>query len=466
MIIAVVGSGGKTTLIKKLAKQYRSEGKTVLVTTTTHMFIEEDTLLTDDAGAIILALNEKGYVMAGNPEGVKIKPLSKETFDAVCAHADVVLVEADGSKRLPLKYPNTTEPVIPEKVDEILVVCGLNAIGQKAKDVCHRLELVKACLGIADDTVITPAHIQKLVTEGYLNPLKAAYPNAKISLCPRHDGSLYQRALASLLQNEQDVSLIRKEWFCPQPTLFICGGGHVAKEVAALAAHLDFTVTVIDDRADLANRERFPTAKRVICDSYDNLGNYLEPDACYVVVTPDHKADLQCVSTILPTDYRYLGMIGSKGKVAATFENLRKAGFSEDQIASIFAPIGLPISAVTPAEIAFSILGQIIQEKNKHHAASVDKSLLEVKEAGVLCIITEKHGSAPRGAGSMMFVEKDGILGTVGGGEPEYRAIRHAQAHTGVSIQEYTLNRTAANGLDMICGGTIKVAFIPISERE
>ena len=464
MIISVVGSGGKTTLIKKLAARYRGEGKTVLITTTTHMFIEADTLLTDDADTIIGVLLETGYAMAGIPDGQKIKALSKETFDGICDFADVILVEADGSKCLPLKYPNSTEPVIPENTDEIIVVCGLNAIGQKAKEVCHRLDLVAKCLCIDDDTVITPAHVQKLVTDGYLIPLRKAYPNAKISVRPSHDGSLYQRAIASLLQNEQEVSLIRKEWFSPQPTLFICGGGHVAKEVAALAAYLDFSVTVLDDRADLANRKRFPTAEKVICDSYDNLKFYLEEDACYVVVTPDHKADLQCVSTILPTQYRYLGMIGSKGKVAATFENLRKAGFAEDQISTIHAPIGLPIGAVTPAEIAFSILGQIIQEKNRHHASSADKALLNVTEAGMLCVITEKHGSAPRGAGSMMFVGKDSILGTVGGGEPEHRIIQYARENPNFSVQEYALNRSAANGLDMICGGTIKVAFIPISQ--
>ena len=206
MIIAVVGSGGKTTLIKKLASRYRSEGKTVLITTTTHMFIEEDTLLTDDAGVIIHALKETGYAMAGIPDGEKINPLSKETFDAVCACADVVLVEADGSRRLPLKYPNAAEPVIPENTEEMLVVCGLNAIGQKAKDVCHRLELVKECLGIEDNTVITPAHIQKLVTEGYLKPLRAAYPKVKISVRPRHDGTPDQRAIAEMLRSAQDVS--------------------------------------------------------------------------------------------------------------------------------------------------------------------------------------------------------------------------------------------------------------------
>ena len=462
MIIAVVGSGGKTTLIKKLAAQYHSEGKTVLVTATTHMFLEEDTLLTDDAGMILQALNETGYVMAGIPDGEKIKALSTETFDAVCACTDVVLVEADGSRMRPLKFPNSTEPVIPEHTDEIIVVCGLNAIGQKAQDVCHRLELVKSCLGIEDHTVMEPVHIQKLVTEGYLKPLRASYPNAKIRVSPRHDGSLYQRAIAALLQNEQDVSLIRKEWFCPQPKLILCGGGHVSREVAAFAHRLDFAVTVIDDRPEAVTRERFPSADRLICDSYENLEAYLDENACYVVVTPDHKADLHCVCTILPTRYRYLGMIGSRKKVASTIENLKNAGFSQEKISSIFAPIGLPIGAVTPAEIALSILSQIVQEKNKTHAASADKALLEAKEPGMLCVITEKHGSAPRGVGSMMFVGQDQILGSIGGGEPEYLAIRHAKEHHTFDRKEYTLNNTAANGLDMICGGRITVLFIPV----
>ena len=143
-------------------------------------------------------------------------------------------------------------------------------------------------------------------------------------------------------------------------------------------------------------------------------------------------------------------------------ENLKNAGFSQEKISSIFAPIGLPIGAVTPAEIALSILAQIVQEKNKTHAASADKALLEVSEPGVLCIITEKHGSAPRGTGSMMFVGKDRVIGSIGGGEPEYLAITHAGNISVPEIREYTLNNTAANGLDMICGGRINVLFIPV----
>ena len=462
MIYAIVGAGGKTGLIKEMAARFRQEGKSVFVTTTTRMFIEEDTLLTDDAAVIIDTLRTDGYVFAGVPEGPKIKALPDAVYTAVCKEADVVLVEADGSKHMPLKFPNETEPMIPENADEIIVVCGLHGLGKQAKEACHRLELVKLQLNIGDDAIITPKHVYQLVMDGYVNPLRKKFPQKKITIVPRHDGSLYQRTVASMLMEQKNPEVIRKAWFTPQPRLIICGGGHVAREVAALAAHLDFRVTVVDDRADLVTRERFPTADKIVCDSYENLENYFEGGACYVVVTPDHKADLLCVSKILPTEYAYLGMIGSKGKVAATFENLRKAGFTEEQIGTIFAPIGLPIGAVTPAEIAFSILAQVIQEKNRSHAASAHRELLEVKEKGVLCIITEKHGSAPRGVGSMMFVGEDKVLGSVGGGEPEYQVICHARQCSAIGCRQYVLNNKSTNGLDMICGGTIDVLFVPV----
>ena len=184
MIVAVVGSGGKTTLIKNLAQKYRAEGKTVLVTTTTHMFIEEDTLLTDDADDIIRTLKERGMVMAGVPERIKIKALSPETFDAVSAAADVVLVEADGSKHMPLKFPNATEPVIPPKVEEIIVVWGPHGLGKPAREVCHRLALVLECLGIDGDTPITREHVSQLLEKGYLTPLRRRHPHADIAVFP------------------------------------------------------------------------------------------------------------------------------------------------------------------------------------------------------------------------------------------------------------------------------------------
>ena len=462
MIYAIIGAGGKTGLLKEMAARFREEGKSVFATTTTHMFIEEDTLLTDDPAVITDALRKNGYVFAGVPEEPKIKALPAAVYTEVCAAADVVLVEADGSKHMPLKYPSATEPVIPDNADEILVVCGLHGLNKAAKEVCHRLELVKQHLDITDDTLITPEHVYRLVMEGYVNPLREKYPQKKITVVPRHDGSLYQRAVAAMLTKEQNPGGIRKEWFCPQPRLIICGGGHVAKEVAAMAARLDFHTRIIDDRPEIVTADHFPATAEVICDSYDDLEKYLEPGACYIVVTPNHKADYRCVSTILKTDFQYLGMIGSRRKVATTGEKLREDGFTEEQISRMFAPIGLAINAVTPAEIAISILAQIIQEKNKHHTASADKALLESREPGVLCIITEKQGSTPRGAGSMMLVTQDRVLGSIGGGEPEYLAIQHAKTVSVPDVRDYTMNNTVANGLDMVCGGRIKVLFIPV----
>ena len=184
MIIAVVGSGGKTSLIRHLAHQFLREGKSVFVTTTTHMFIEEDTLLTDDAKTILHAMQKTGYAMAGIPDGPKIKALSKETFCSVSACADVVLVEADGSKHMPLKYPNATEPVIPDCTERIIVVWGPHGLGKPAGAVCHRLELVMKCLNITEDTIITEEHVRKLLVQGYQQPLAEKFPNAEISFYP------------------------------------------------------------------------------------------------------------------------------------------------------------------------------------------------------------------------------------------------------------------------------------------
>lgn len=458
MITAVVGAGGKTTLIHTLAEAYRAAGRKVFVTTTTHMFTEPDTLLTGDAQAIIRQLEETGYAMAGLPFGEKIAALPEETYATVCAYADEVLVEADGSKHCPIKFPNEREPVIPENAEKIIVVCGLHALGKPVKDAAFRLELVKQCLNISDDTVITPVHIQQLVRKGYVE--KHMHTNTEIYAA--HDGSLYQRALAALMKADMDVSMLKEEWFAPKPVLFICGGGHVAKELAELAARIDYRVHIMDPRPEFASRERFPDAEEVICDSFENLREHLVPGGFYTVVTSGHKDDYACVRTILDSSYRYLGMIGSRGKVAKTVDRLTADGVTPEQIGTLHAPIGLPIGAVTPGEIAVSILAQIIQEKNRVSSASVSAQLLESREPGVLCIITGKTGSAPRGVGSMMLVTKDGQLDTIGGGPIEHAALLDARSAPSPCIRHYELGTQESATLGMICGGSCDVLFLPV----
>ena len=204
MIRAFVGSGGKTGTIMKQAAAYRQQGLRVLIATSTQMGAREGTIIGDDPQPIIAALENEGFAMAGtkaNREG-KIAALSEETFRAVSKHADIVLVEADGSRQHPLKFPNDNEPVIPEGTDEIVVICGLSAIGQPAKDVCHRLELVKAAIGIEDDTIITAQHVRELVDKAYMTPLAKQYPDARISLYPCQRDTAYLQQLAEELEKE------------------------------------------------------------------------------------------------------------------------------------------------------------------------------------------------------------------------------------------------------------------------
>ena len=121
MIIAVAGSGGKTTRVHKLAQYYRSLGKKVFVTTTTHMKKESDTVIPENIEDIRKQLNETGYCMAGmpaTPENAlvqKIGPLPEDFYETAVKEADITLIEADGSRGMPAKIPADYEPVIPEK---------------------------------------------------------------------------------------------------------------------------------------------------------------------------------------------------------------------------------------------------------------------------------------------------------------------------------------------------------------
>ena len=202
MIRAFVGAGGKTTLMQEQAAAFRAEGKRVFVTTSTHMYIEPDTVLSDDPKVILAELDRTGYVMAGLPEGRKIRGLSPETYAEVCAQADVVLVEADGSNQKPIKFPNSTEPVLPENVEEVVVVCGLRALGKPLVEAAHRPELVKKCLGARDDTLITLEHIAMLVREGYLRPLRK--PGRRVSVYPAGGTEAERERLLARLNEEND----------------------------------------------------------------------------------------------------------------------------------------------------------------------------------------------------------------------------------------------------------------------
>lgn len=241
--------------------------------------------------------------------------------------------------------------------------------------------------------------------------------------------------------------------------LILCGGGHVSLELAHIAARLEFDLTVIDDRAEFANVARFPMAAQVICapflEALDELGS--RADDYYAILTRGHAFDRECLEHVLRGKYAYVGMIGSRTKVAAVRKALEEAGFSREILDGVDAPIGLPIGGQTPAEIAVSIAARLVQVR-----AALGPGLAPPPPGpGVLCTIVEKHGSAPRGVGAWMLVRPDGTCaGTVGGGAVEHQVKQDALAlwarGGGEDVKEYDLSHAAAE-LGMVCGGRVKV---------
>lgn len=148
----------------------------------------------------------------------------------------------------------------------------------------------------------------------------------------------------------------------PEEKLLILGGGYVGQAVAALAARLDFKIIVGDDRKEFSAAGRFPPGVETLCGSYtDIIERFPFDSATYVVmVTRGHLTDLECVRAVLRKKYRYAGFIGSSRKAKLLREQLRNDGFDPEKVDALHAPIGLDIKAETPAELAVSILGELV----------------------------------------------------------------------------------------------------------
>jgi xanthine dehydrogenase accessory factor len=148
----------------------------------------------------------------------------------------------------------------------------------------------------------------------------------------------------------------------PAPHLYLIGGGHVGWHVARFAAEAGFRIHVVDDREKFANRERFPDAEEIVVDDIPAWLHRvdLSPAAYAVVVTRGHKNDLDALRALAARDLRYLGLIGSRAKIARISDVLLAEGMPPECLQRVHTPIGLAIGAVTPAEIAISIVAELI----------------------------------------------------------------------------------------------------------
>ena len=276
-----------------------------------------------------------------------------------------------------------------------------------------------------------------------------------------HNG---QFLLGSQGKPVEEASLV--EHIKPEPHLFIFGAGHVSKALYDLAVLQDMKVTVADERIEVCNEQRFPLANRILLPYTDMLQTQFDVVSPYfVIVTHGHCYDSQCLEYALNHQCSYIGMIGSEGKVAATMEKMLAKGYTQEQLDKVCSPIGIKIGAVTPEEIAISIMAEIISYfRSDKNLVTVDPNLVRVMASGhgVDVRIVEKHGSAPRSVGSQMFVSEDGKLyGTIGGGAIENRSIELAKQmlkdNLSYHLEQFTLD--ASSDLGMICGGNAKVIF-------
>ena len=285
------------------------------------------------------------------------------------------------------------------------------------------------------------------------------------------------RSFARVMAQVEGEILTVCEPVMPQERLIVLGGGHIAMPVCEFGAKCGFAVHVVDDRPDFANRHRFPDAAEVICDSFENGIEKLNITAFdyVVVITRGHRHDADCLRALLPgTEPAYLGMIGSRRRTKGLLEMLKEEGFDTDRLGKICMPIGLDIGAITPAEIAVSILSEVIAYKRKpEHGApgrccsdsdlelSTLEYLAENHDPKAVVTVIETKGSTPRGTGAKMSVSPLGkVTGSIGGGCSEAAVIQDAVRIIGTGkykLVDIDLTGEVAESDGMVCGGTMRV---------
>ncbi|MEP7119196.1 MAG: XdhC/CoxI family protein, partial [Acidobacteriota bacterium] len=166
----------------------------------------------------------------------------------------------------------------------------------------------------------------------------------------------------------------------PPPSVYIIGAGHVGFYLGKFAHESGFMVHVVDDREAFANKERFPNAAEVVVDDVPGwLTTAVLPASAYVViVTRGHRHDLDALRAVVSRDLRYVGLIGSRAKVARVYEALVAEGIDPERFVRVHAPIGLDLGAVTPQEIAVSIVAELIAvRRGKAEGAAISAASLK-----------------------------------------------------------------------------------------
>ena len=281
-----------------------------------------------------------------------------------------------------------------------------------------------------------------------------------------------------LLEGKGVCSVNNEEVYAEYPghrkKLVICGCGHVSIPIIKLGKMLGFHVTAIDDRREFAENAEKSGADRVFNSSFEEglreAGH--DRDTYYVIVTRGHRYDEECLNILCRKKCTYIGVMGSKRRVAVVRENLIKNGIKREDAEGIHSPIGLEIGSETPEEIAVSIMAEIIKIKNERKEAVIPEDIMTALIGGgheeplmgrkILATIIKKTGSAPREEGARMLIGEDRIINTIGGGLMEAKVIERAgemlsEEKPRPEIVKLGLSAPSDSLEGEVCGGEVEV---------
>ena len=279
-----------------------------------------------------------------------------------------------------------------------------------------------------------------------------------------------------------DGQRVFAERFGAVPQLVVCGGGHVAAALVKQAKLLGLPVLAIDDREEFAQQLRAAGADTVLCAPFAQALQNVPGGAetYFAVLTRSHAFDLDCLTQILQKPAAYVGMMGSRGRAALVRRQLLENGLDSQRIDALCAPIGLAIGAQTAAEIALSILAQIVQVKNARpqtegYPIALLDAMVQAEKArtpAVLSTIVARHGSTPRDVGAKMLILPDGnTVGSVGGGIMEHYTVQAAlkllaQAAPALQCLQLSADGKNEDAAIAACGGSMEVLLQTLCPGE
>jgi len=291
--------------------------------------------------------------------GILAFHLNEDSFDQglICGGSLDVLVEPLTRKDIPLIR---LLKAIRDEGEDCVVATLLRSDGYVERKLAVGVHTFRSSQA-GDEITVSPSQ------------LRSFFPDVQDDL-EEAAQRVYRRQETRRLRTNQGELILEPMAGCP--ALIIFGAGHVSRYLSRAASMAGFRVTVVDDRREYANAQRFPEAAQTMAvEFYEAFARLtIKPSTYIVIVTRGHRSDEEILEYAVSTQARYIGMIGSKRKVLTTYQHIAARGTAIESLERVHAPIGIEIGAVTAEEIAISIVGELVRVRRGASDALPHKS--------------------------------------------------------------------------------------------